>query len=85
MIWPKQSKTPSTVRRLEKRILQLEAELEAAERTIKIVESERDNLALVLARDRQRIEAELAAYARHKAEAEGVERGRIDTGLRHIG
>ena len=62
--------------KLRRRVLELEAELEAARRTVKVLEAERDNLALVLARDRSRIEAEIATYQRRKAEAEGVAGGR---------
>ena len=85
MSWFSKSKTPAAVRRLQRRIDDLASELESAHRTIKVLEAERDNLALVLARDRQRIEAELAAYARQKAENEGADERRTDTGLRHVG
>ena len=57
-------------RTLQRRIAKLEQELEAARRTIRVLEAERETLALVLARDRARVQAELAAYARKQAEAE---------------
>ena len=84
MNWFTKSKTPAAVKRLEKQLLDLQSKLDAAERTAQVLEAERDTLALVVARDRQRIEAELAAYARQKAENEGTD-GRINTGLRHVG
>ncbi len=61
---------------LQRQVTKLEAELEAGRRAVKVLEAERDNLALVLARDRSRIEAEIAAYQRRKAEAEGSTDGR---------
>lgn len=62
--------------RLRRQVDELTAESEAARREIKVLEAERDNLALCLARDRSRIEAEIAAYQRRKAEAEGRDDGR---------
>jgi len=57
---------------LQKQVADLEAELDARDRIIAVLESERDSLAGVLARDRERIKAEGAAYARQRAESEGV-------------
>lgn len=57
---------------VDERIADLEAELDARDRTIKVLEAERDNLASVVARDRERIRAEGAAYARARAESEGI-------------
>ena len=84
MIWFKRN-VPAALRRFEKQILKLEADLDAAERTISVLESERESLALVIARDRQRIEAELASYARQKAESEGADGQRTNPSLRHVG
>ena len=60
------------IRKLEKRILDLESELESKSRIISILESERDSLAAVCARDRQRVHAECAVYSRQRADNEGV-------------
>ena len=62
---------PQIVRRLEKRLLDLEAKLEAAERITGVTEAERDAMAEVIARDRMRVAAETAIAARSKAECEG--------------
>ena len=58
--------------KLEKRIADLEAELEANQRKLQVAEAEIESLAAVIARDRARIESETAAYSRKKAEAEGM-------------
>ena len=60
------------IRKLEKRILDLESELESKSRIVSILESERDSLAAVVARDRQRVQAECAVYSRQRADNEGV-------------
>lgn len=60
----------------------LVADLEAHDRTIKVMQAEIDSLALVVARDRERIMAEAAAYARQRAESEGVSNERFDQGVR---
>ena len=63
---------PSTKeKRLQKKVLDLESQLEAKERVIVVMQAEIDSLAAVVARDRQRIHAECAAYSRQQAEAEG--------------
>jgi hypothetical protein len=67
---------------LERKALDLQANIDARDRTIAILETERDNLASVVARDRERIRAEGAAYARQRAEAEGVTNERTDQGVR---
>ena len=59
-------------RKLARENDRLVAELEAERRRLAVVEAERDTLALVLARDRSRIEAEIASYQRRKAEQEGA-------------
>ena len=60
------------VRKLQRQLADLQSDLEAERLKTKVVEAERDNLAAVIARDRERIKAEGAAYARQRAEAEGV-------------
>lgn len=57
---------------LRQQVAILAADLDAAGRKLAVVEAERDALAAVAARDRQRIQAEGAAYARQRAEAEGT-------------
>lgn len=56
--------------RLRHRIAVLESELDATKRLLAVTEAERDQLAAVVARDRLRIVAETAAYARRRAEDE---------------
>jgi len=53
-------------------IAALETALDAERRRLAVAEAEIEALAAVMARDRQRIQAEGAAYARQRAEAEGV-------------
>ena len=70
-------------RTLQRQVAKLTAELEAERLKTQVVESERDNLAQVVARDRERIRAEGAAYARQRAEAEGIaDEQRTDQGIR---
>jgi hypothetical protein len=57
---------------LQRRVAELEAELSIALRTVTIQAAEIQTLALVAARDRERVKAELAAYARSRAEHEGT-------------
>lgn len=57
---------------LQKQVRELQSELEAERLKTKVVEAERDNLAQVVARDRERIRSEGACYARQRAESEGV-------------
>ena len=59
---------------LTRRCAELQSALDAARLTTKVIEAERDTMAAVIARDRERIKAEGACYARQRAEAEGVER-----------
>lgn len=70
--------------RLEKQVADLQATVEARDRTIQVLEAERDALAGVIARDRMRVASESAIHARTKAEAEGVtdERDYQSTGRR---
>jgi len=57
---------------LTRQLLQLESELDVERRTIKVLQAELDSMAAVLARDRERIRAESAAYSRQRADAEGT-------------
>jgi multidrug resistance efflux pump len=57
---------------LQYRLAELEAELASRERTIRIQQAEIESLAAVVARDRERIKAEAASYARQRAESEGI-------------
>jgi DNA gyrase/topoisomerase IV subunit A len=59
--------------RLEKRVADLQSELESERRRLAVAEAERDNLAAVVARDRERIRSEAACYAKERAQAEGLE------------
>lgn len=58
------------VKQLENRIQELQAENEGLQRAVRVLEVERDALAAVIARDRERVKAETAAYARSVAEIE---------------
>ena len=72
-------------RTLQRQVAKLTAELEAERLKTQVVESERDNLAQVIARDRERIRAEGAAYARQRAEAEGIaDEQRTDQGVHRL-
>jgi hypothetical protein len=53
-----------------RRLHDLESQLEAKDRIIKILQAEVESLSAVAARDRMRILAETAEFARRKAEAE---------------
>ena len=56
---------------LQKRVVDLEQRLDAAERKQAVAETEVESMADVIARDRARIKSETAAYTRQQAEAEG--------------
>jgi hypothetical protein len=71
MLWWWNPHAAAAVRGLESRLAAEQAAHEATRRTLAIVEAERDTLALVAARDRERVKAEIAAHARERAEAEG--------------
>ncbi len=72
-------------RRLERRIDDLEAELEATRRKLAVAETETESMAAVIARDRARIKAEGAAYARQQAEAEGLtDESGVDESIRRF-
>ena len=68
--------------KLERRILDLEANIEAKDRQLSVAQAEIESLAGVIARDRERIKAKGAAYARQRAESEGVSNERSDQGIR---
>ncbi len=57
-------------RKLQERVAELEAELAARDRTIAVMQCELDSLSAVLARDRQRVQAESATFIRQRAECE---------------
>jgi hypothetical protein len=59
-------------RQLREQVAELEAELAARDRTIGVMQVELDNLAAVVARDRQRVQAESATFTRQRAECEGT-------------
>jgi hypothetical protein len=61
---------------LRAKLAELESELASRDRTIRIQAAEIESLAGVIARDRERVKAESAAYARQRAECEGTH-GRI--------
>lgn len=48
----------------------LQSDLDASKRCLKVLQTEADSMAAVIARDRERIKAEGACYARQRAEAE---------------
>ena len=70
MMWP--WTTDARVAKLRRIALNLQSQLEAKERIIAVLEAERDSLAAVVARDRQRVAAECASFSRQRAEAEGI-------------
>ena len=71
MIW--KTKPTGAIKRIQRRVDILSCDLEAARRTIAVIEAERDAMASVIARDRARVAAETAAYARRRAESEGAD------------
>ncbi|MBL9163129.1 MAG: hypothetical protein JNL18_10375 [Planctomycetaceae bacterium] len=58
--------------RLQEQVDGLTAELATAKATMAIQLAELQAMAGVIARDRERVKAELAAYARQRAECEGT-------------
>ena len=56
----------------DRKLLDLQAQIEQRDRTIGVMQAEIEQLAAVIARDREWIKAEAAAYARQRAEAEGI-------------
>ena len=62
----------AAVRGLETRLYAEQAAHEATRRELAVITAERDALAAVVARDRARVAAETAGFARQRADAEGV-------------
>ena len=58
--------------KLQKQLDDAQAEIEALKRTQSVLEAERDSMAEVIARDRERIRSELAIYAAKTASAETI-------------
>lgn len=58
-------------RKLETKVAELETEVDRLLRVLSVRDAEISNLAAVVARDRVRIQAEAASFARQKAESEG--------------
>lgn len=63
---------PTKIKRLQKQVDDLQAEIDGRDRIIRVLETELETMAGVMARDRERIKAEGAAYARQRAESEGT-------------
>ena len=61
--------------RQQRALADAKAEVDSLKRIIKVLETENENLALVVARDRERIKAETIIYGRKIAELE-VDSGR---------
>ena len=59
--------------KLQLQVATLESELDKTERQLSIAETENKSLSAVIARDRSRIQAEVAAYKRQRAESEGIQ------------
>ena len=70
--------------KLEKRVADLETELDAKKRELAVADAEIESMAAVIARDRARIRAEGAAYVRQQAEAEGMNHEQLDEGIRRF-
>jgi len=78
-VWTLPISTKHSGEKLRRKILDLESDLDAANRKIRVIEAERDAMAEVIARDRLRVQSETAAYARAKAESESDGRNRQST------
>ena len=77
MFWKKsQRKSAGQCResKLQEQIEDLKADILERDRTIKIQSAEVETLSAVIARDRERVKAEAAGYARSRAEAEGLQK-----------
>ncbi|NOY41582.1 MAG: hypothetical protein GXP26_07095 [Planctomycetes bacterium] len=77
------SKTTAAERRekqLRNQVAELESKLAAKDRAIAVNEAEIESLAAVIARDRQRVQAETATYVRQRAECEGTKNVSTDKG-----
>ncbi len=70
MLFREKRRMPKKVADLEKKILAMQSQLKARDRTIVVLETENDVMALVVARLEERVRAEGARYARDRAESE---------------
>jgi hypothetical protein len=61
---------------LQRRILDLEAQLDAERRKLKVAEAEIESLSVVIARDRDRVKAERSEACERIAKAEGKPSGK---------
>jgi hypothetical protein len=75
MFWKQRRKKRTVTPRVGTAKEDFQAELDARDRIIRVQQAELDAMAGVLARDRERIKAEGAAYARQRAEHEGATSG----------
>lgn len=71
MLWWLTTTDAAAIRGLRTQLEAERAAHEATKRALAVVEAERDKLALVAARDRERVRAEISAHARQRAESEG--------------
>lgn len=67
---------------VKKQISDLEQQLDTAQRQLQVAQAECESLAAVIARDRARVEAEIAISHRRRADAEGANDESIDQSLR---
>ena len=67
---------------LQKQVQELASQLEAEGRRLAVANTLIESMAAVIARDRERIKAEGACYARQRAEAEGVPNERNNESIR---
>lgn len=61
----------SRILKLQRQLADEQAAHEATRRKLRIAEAEIESLSAVIARDRRRVQAEAAEYARRQADAEG--------------
>jgi hypothetical protein len=69
MFWWFTTTDAAAIRGLRSQLAAEQAAHEATRRTLAVCEAERDKLALVASRDRERIRSEIAAYARQRKRA----------------
>ena len=79
-----QSRPNKEVTRLEKRVRELETQLAAERAKAAVQQAEIDALAAVIARDRARVQAEMAEYNNRRATAEGMPHERTAKGLSSV-
>lgn len=63
---------PAKLKRLQRQLDDERADHEATRRELRVAQAECAAMAAVIARDRQRVQAEAAEHARRRAEAEGL-------------